>query len=146
MAPLALVVFDRIRDLATDVLYSHAPVQHRVEREEEENPDAHPYQDAPAESLYVEQRKGRDRGKPAYDDNGSDYRGDDPARSCRGLLRTLMEWMGHRELSTTLVYADFAPSTREADLLDLAFAADARTKSRTKTSDTEEHSPTPEAA
>jgi integrase len=40
-------------------------------------------------------------------------------------MRTLMEWMGHRDLSTTLVYADFAPSTREADLLDLAFAADA---------------------
>jgi hypothetical protein len=35
-----------------------------------------------------------------------------------------MEWMGHRDLSTTLVYADFAPSTRD-DLLDLAFAADA---------------------
>jgi hypothetical protein len=33
-------------------------------------------------------------------------------------MRTLMEWMGHRDLSTTLVYADFAPSTREADLLD----------------------------
>jgi hypothetical protein len=40
-------------------------------------------------------------------------------------MRTLIERMGHRDLSTTLVYADFAPSTHEADLLDLAFAADA---------------------
>lgn len=63
-------------------------------------------------------------------------------------MRTLMEWMGHRDLSTTLVYADFAPSTREADLLDLAFAADPdetadpRTNSRTNLSDTEEPSET----
>jgi hypothetical protein len=44
------------------------------------------------------------------------------------------------------VYADFAPSTSEADLLARAFAPKADTKVDTKTSDTEEHSPTPEAA
>jgi integrase len=59
-------------------------------------------------------------------------------------MRTLMEWMGHRDLSTTLVYADFAPGTSETDLLDRAFAPKADTKVDTKVSDIEEHLETPE--
>jgi hypothetical protein len=60
-------------------------------------------------------------------------------------MRTLTEWMGHRDLNTTLVYADFAPSTSEADRLEAAFAADAGINPGINLSDTEEHSPTPEA-
>ena len=29
-------------------------------------------------------------------------------------LRTLQEWMGHRDFKTTLIYADYAPAEREA--------------------------------
>jgi integrase len=30
-------------------------------------------------------------------------------------VRTLQEWMGHRDFATTLVYADHSPSAREAE-------------------------------
>lgn len=36
-------------------------------------------------------------------------------------LRTLQEWMGHREAKTTLIYADYLPSAREADIVSDAF-------------------------
>jgi integrase len=37
-------------------------------------------------------------------------------------LRTLQEWMGHRDVKTTQVYADYAPSEHEAGLVERAFA------------------------
>ena len=40
-------------------------------------------------------------------------------------MRTLQEWMGHRDYKTTLIYADYAPSAREVDLINSAFAPDA---------------------
>jgi integrase len=36
-------------------------------------------------------------------------------------MRTLQEWLGHRDFATTLIYADYQPSAREADLVDEAF-------------------------
>ena len=36
-------------------------------------------------------------------------------------MRTLQEWMGHRNFATTLIYADYAPSAREAELVEQAF-------------------------
>jgi integrase len=36
-------------------------------------------------------------------------------------MRTLQEWLGHRGFATTLIYADYQPSAREADLVDDAF-------------------------
>jgi hypothetical protein len=36
-------------------------------------------------------------------------------------MRTLQEWLGHRDFATTLIYADYQPSSREADLVDDAF-------------------------
>jgi integrase len=36
-------------------------------------------------------------------------------------MRTLQEWMGHRDFKTTLIYADYMPGEREADLVDAAF-------------------------
>jgi Phage integrase family len=38
-------------------------------------------------------------------------------------MRTLMEWTGHGDLKTTLIYADYAPGSREVDLINRAFAS-----------------------
>jgi integrase len=37
-------------------------------------------------------------------------------------MRTVQEWMGHRDYQTTLRYADYAPSLHEAALVEAAFA------------------------
>jgi integrase len=37
-------------------------------------------------------------------------------------LRTLQEWMGHRDFKTTLIYADYQPSAHEAELVQRALA------------------------
>jgi integrase len=48
-------------------------------------------------------------------------------------MRTLQEWMGHRDLRTTLIYADYAPGAHEVDLVNDAFAvAESDTKLDTK--------------
>lgn len=39
-------------------------------------------------------------------------------------MRTLQEWMGHRDLATTQRYADYAPSAHEAAFVEAAFGAD----------------------
>jgi integrase len=36
-------------------------------------------------------------------------------------LRTLQEWMGHRDAKTTLIYADYLPDPREAEIVSGAF-------------------------
>ncbi len=36
-------------------------------------------------------------------------------------MRTLQEWMGHRDFKTTLIYADYAPGAKEAEWIDAAF-------------------------
>ncbi len=36
-------------------------------------------------------------------------------------MRTLQEWMGHRDIETTQRYADYAPSPHEAAFMELAF-------------------------
>lgn len=38
-------------------------------------------------------------------------------------MRTLQEWMGHRDLETTLIYADYAPSAHEAAFIEAAFGS-----------------------
>ena len=38
-------------------------------------------------------------------------------------LRTIQEWMGHRDFKTTLIYADYAPSHHEAEMIERAFSA-----------------------
>jgi Phage integrase family len=38
-------------------------------------------------------------------------------------LRTLQEWMGHRDYKTTLIYADHAPRSEERQMVERAFAA-----------------------
>ena len=45
-------------------------------------------------------------------------------------MRTLQEMMRHRDFKTTLIYADYAPSAREAEWVEAAFAlVDATTPS-----------------
>jgi integrase len=36
-------------------------------------------------------------------------------------MRSLQEWMGHRDFKTTQIYADYQPGAREAELVDGAF-------------------------
>jgi hypothetical protein len=36
-------------------------------------------------------------------------------------LRTLQEWMGHRDAKTTMIYADYQPGEREAEIVSRAF-------------------------
>jgi integrase len=40
-------------------------------------------------------------------------------------MRTLQEWMGHRDISTTERYADYAPSLHESSLMERAWQSDA---------------------
>jgi integrase len=37
-------------------------------------------------------------------------------------MRTLQEWMGHRDFRTTLIYADYSPGEREGEMVDDAFS------------------------
>jgi integrase len=41
-------------------------------------------------------------------------------------MRTLQAWMGHRDISTTQRYADYAPSQHESDLMETAWASGRR--------------------
>ena len=40
-------------------------------------------------------------------------------------MRTLQEWMGHRDLTTTQRYADYAPSEREGEMVAAASGREA---------------------
>jgi integrase len=50
-------------------------------------------------------------------------------------MRTLQEWMGHRDIGTTQRYADYAPSPHEHALVESAFAG--RTVRRTERSESQ---------
>jgi hypothetical protein len=41
-------------------------------------------------------------------------------------IRTVQEWMGHRDVKTTMVYADHAPSDQEHELGARAFRGSVR--------------------
>lgn len=41
-------------------------------------------------------------------------------------LRTLQEWMGHRDFKTTLIYADYQPSEHESAMVERAFGQDSK--------------------
>ena len=36
-------------------------------------------------------------------------------------MRTLQEWMGHRNLTTTQIYADYSPNAAESEMVARAF-------------------------
>lgn len=58
-------------------------------------------------------------------------------------MRTLQEWMGHRDISTTQRYADYAPNPREVEMVEAAFA---RSQRRPDLSEPEMTSQHPNAA
>jgi integrase len=37
-------------------------------------------------------------------------------------IRTIQEWMGHRDFKTTLIYADYSPSAHEREWVEIAFS------------------------
>ena len=37
-------------------------------------------------------------------------------------MRTLQEWLGHRDIKTTMIYADYQASDQERELVERAFA------------------------
>jgi hypothetical protein len=45
-------------------------------------------------------------------------------------MRALQEMMSHRDLKTTLIYADYAPSAREAEWVEAAFSVRHETATR----------------
>jgi integrase len=53
-------------------------------------------------------------------------------------MRTLQEWMGHRDFKTTLIYADYAPSAQERELVERAFRGDIRGDNLSETEETSE--------
>jgi integrase len=48
-------------------------------------------------------------------------------------MRTLQEWMGHRDIKTTLIYADYAPSEHEAAWVEAAFKSTRESESEQTT-------------
>jgi Phage integrase family len=50
-------------------------------------------------------------------------------------LRTLQEWMGHRDIATTQRYADYAPSAHEVEMVAAAFARDTNPSTNLSESD-----------
>jgi len=53
----------------------------------------------------------------AYEESHQDY------SAAADEVNRLQEWMGHRDLSTTQRYADYAPNAREVDMVDMVEAA-----------------------
>lgn len=51
-------------------------------------------------------------------------------------MRTLQEWMGHRDYKTTLIYADYAPIAHERELVERAFGGGPASHARGKTTTT----------
>jgi integrase len=45
-------------------------------------------------------------------------------------MRTLQEWMGHPDIKTTLIYADYAPSEHESAMVEAAFSPTPRSAAR----------------
>jgi integrase len=52
-------------------------------------------------------------------------------------MRTLQEWMGHRDFKTKLIYADYQPSEHEADFVERAFPVSQEIGDRLETAKSE---------
>ena len=61
-------------------------------------------------------------------------------------MRTLQEWMGHRDFRTILMYADYAPSAHEGQMVEAAFRGPIRGPKLSETEMTSENPTVPEHA
>ena len=61
-------------------------------------------------------------------------------------LRTLQEWMGIRDFKTVLIYADYAPSAHEGEMVEAAFRSPVRGPNLSETQPTSEDFTVPESA
>jgi integrase len=61
-------------------------------------------------------------------------------------LRTLQEWMGHRDFKTTLIYADYSPSAHEGEMVEAAFRGPIRGPKLSETERTSDRLSVPESA
>jgi integrase len=58
-------------------------------------------------------------------------------------MRTLQEWMGHRDIATTQIYADYSPSPREAAYIQSAFGTAGQAGAPTVGADPSDEWPSP---
>jgi hypothetical protein len=56
-------------------------------------------------------------------------------------MRTLQEWLGDRNFATTLIYADYAPSAKEAELVERAFTVHSTVQTEQNSDDLSERDP-----
>jgi integrase len=61
-------------------------------------------------------------------------------------MRTLQEWMGHRDFKTTLIYADYAPNAHEGEMVEAAFRGPIRGPKLSETEITSDDLSVPESA
>ena len=61
-------------------------------------------------------------------------------------MRTLQEWMGHRDFKTTLIYADYAPNAHEGEMVEAAFRGPIRGPKLSESESTSDDLTTPESA
>jgi integrase len=59
-------------------------------------------------------------------------------------IRTLQEWMGHRDFKTTLIYADYAPNAHEGEMVEAAFRGPIRGPKLSETENTSDALTVPE--
>lgn len=57
-------------------------------------------------------------------------------------MRTLQEWMGDAQLQTTEIYADYAPSSHEKEMVERAFARPTTTATIVATAPRQQRPPT----
>ena len=48
-------------------------------------------------------------------------------------MRTLQEWMGHRDIQTTQRYADYCPNPGERDVVEAGFATGTNSSTNLRT-------------
>jgi integrase len=61
-------------------------------------------------------------------------------------MRTLQEWMGHRDFKTTMIYADYQASDQERQLVERAFRRPNPRPKLIETQRNSEQEPVPEDA
>jgi Phage integrase family len=61
-------------------------------------------------------------------------------------MRTLQEWLGHRDIKTTMIYADYQAPEQEHELVERAFRGPIRGPKVSETESNSEQEDVPERA